>query len=119
MGLYVRGRCRARDWGSATGTGRVVQECSGLPRRLHSLRGDWAELSGTPEVPAWLRQVEEFSEELPRGSERPEYACGHQSSVPSRGAAQAHSYLLFLLQINNYLTVPAHKLDSPTMSRAG
>lgn len=26
--------------------------------------------------------------------------------------------LPFLCQINNYLTVPAHKLDSPTMSRA-
>lgn len=25
---------------------------------------------------------------------------------------------LFSCQINNYLTVPAHKLDSPTMSRA-
>ena len=29
-----------------------------------------------------------------------------------------HPRLLFLCQINNYLTVPAHKLDSPTMSRA-
>lgn len=28
------------------------------------------------------------------------------------------THLLFLCQINNYLTVPAHKLDSPTMSRA-
>lgn len=38
--------------------------------------------------------------------------------MPSRGAAHAHPCLPFLCQINNYLTVPAHKLDSPTMSRA-
>lgn len=38
--------------------------------------------------------------------------------MPPGGAAPAHARLLFLRQINNYLTVPAHKLDSPTMSRA-
>ena len=44
---------------------------------------------------------------------------------PARGAVQRGRlcsppcpHLLFLCQISNYLTVPAHKLDSPTMSRA-
>ena len=55
-----------------------------------------------------------------RGSGRPSTqrrVCGHG---PGRlcSPPTPHPRLLFLCQINNYLTVPAHKLDSPTMSRA-
>lgn len=60
---------------------------------------------------------EELAERA-RAPERAKGGGGHQPWTPSRGAACAHPCLPSLCQINNYLTVPAHKLDSPTMSRA-
>lgn len=63
-----------------------------------------------PEVPVWvLAQAEgKPSEELLPWC-LPEDFC----------QAAAHTHPVHsLCQITNYLTVPAHKLDSPTMSRA-
>lgn len=48
----------------------------------------------------------------------PTHACGQQPPVPSQEFLSSHLSALSVCQINNYLTVPAHKLDSPTMSRA-
>lgn len=47
----------------------------------------------------------------------PKHARGQQPLVPSAGVPELTAVCSFW-QINNYLTVPAHKLDSPTMSRA-
>lgn len=47
----------------------------------------------------------------------PKHACGQQPAGPSEGLPELTPVCSFC-QINNYLTVPAHKLDSPTMSRA-
>lgn len=47
----------------------------------------------------------------------PKHACGQQPPGPLEGLPELTPVCSFR-QINNYLTVPAHKLDSPTMSRA-
>lgn len=40
------------------------------------------------------------------------------SPWPQHTGAHAPALPPFFFQMNNYLTVPAHKVDSPTMSRA-
>lgn len=82
-------------------------ECSGSPRS--STRG-WAR----PQDPALAQACHGMG-----GEAQAPQAHKEGWRPPARGAS-AHPpapHLPLLRQISNYLTVPAHKLDSPTMSR--
>lgn len=117
-------RAGARGWAGVP-RGEVGQVCStplnrhGCSRSPQSLTRSWAKPSGPSTGPgsprAWVER-----ERAPRAHKG---GC----AATARGAVQRgrlcsppipQPRLLFLCQINNYLTVPAHKLDSPTMSRA-
>lgn len=111
--LDLRGRCGLEleagavslwERRGSTGVFRASQEIA-WPEE------SWAKPSGIPEVPAWHSQM--------KGLRRNRQETASTPNTPvatSLGCLSSH--LSFLCQINNYLTVPAHKLDSPTMSRA-
>ena len=89
----------------------------GCPRSPQSSTRGWAKPSGPSTGPGstGMGRVGVGTPGTQRKGVRP----------PARGAIQRSRlcsppcpHLLFLCQISNYLTVPAHKLDSPTMSRA-
>lgn len=84
-------------------------ECSGSP--WSSTRG-WARPSGPSTgsgLPrAWVERA--------RAPQTHKEGCA--ATGPGCLCSPPCPHLLFLCQISNYLTVPAHKLDSPTMSRA-
>lgn len=76
------------------------------------MRRAWAKPSGTPEVPAWHSLMKNCQEGA--GAQARLWPA---ASRAVRGLPELTPVCSFR-QINNYLTVPAHKLDSPTMSRA-
>lgn len=89
----------------------------GCPRSSQSSTRGWAKPSGPSTGPGstGMGRVGVGTPGTQRKGVRP----------PAWGAIQRSRlcsphcpHLLFLCQISNYLTVPAHKLDSPTMSRA-